>query len=166
MKTRNRKIATLFLLSFVLISCTNKKKYPVKYYEIGGFYQVSVEEYRNYFDQKENTISFISIKDEENCATCYGGSLNELKQYATDNHFRVIHLDFDYESETFIDDYNALADYMAVKNQNGIQKVTKYQDDLPVITSLPCLIFSNDGYIGLNVSKDFLSILNEYVYTI
>lgn len=159
------KIGVLFLITEMLMSCdSNRHKVSLSYREIGGIEQVTCSQYKMLFVSQENIVSFISLKDKDYCASCYGGSLTDIEQYAIDNHFIIYHLEFDFESDSFIIDYNDLANFMSKNNDNGIKEITEYKDNLPIITSLPCLILSNSGYIGYNVNDGFIPKLKETVY--
>lgn len=160
---RNKFIVLLLLLG-ILTSCNQSKKIEVAYYEIGGMEQVTLNYYKTLFNKDENIVSYIILKDKDNCSSCYGGTNAEIAQYAVDNHFKIYELVFDYESETFVEDYNSLADLMAVNNGDyGIKKITEYKDGVPVIYSLPSLLITNSGYIGLNVNKNFITTLKENI---
>ena len=159
---RSRIISLLFSLTLIT-SCSSNKLAKVSYAEVGGMRQVTLTQYKDLFESDENIISYLSLKGKDNCASCYGGTTSEIAQYASDNHFIIYHLVFDGNSDTFIDDYNSLADFMAVKNDNGIKKITDYKDGVPVIYSLPSLLWSNSGYIGFNVNKNFITTLKQNV---
>lgn len=162
---RSRIIYLLFSLA-TITSCSSNKLVKVSYNEVGGMRQVTLTQYKDLFETDENIISYLSLKGKDNCASCYGGTTSEIAQYASDNHFVIYHLVFDGSSETFIDDYNSLADLMAIKNaEYGIKKITDYKDGVPVIYSLPSLIWSNSGYIGFNVTKNFITTLKQNVIT-
>lgn len=159
---RSRIISLLFSLTLIT-ACNSYDRIKVAYHEVGGMRQVTLTQYKELFDSDETIVSYLSLKGKDNCASCYGGTIGEIAQYASDNHFIIYHLVFDSDSETFIDDYNDLADFIAVKNGDyGIKKV-EYKDGIPVIYSLPSLLLSNSGYLGFNVNKDFISTLKNRI---
>ena len=161
---KNRK-ALLFGLFILLTSCSNNKnKAVVAYSEKGGITLVSLEEYKTLFMSEENIVSLITLKDENFCSTCAGGSITDISQYAYEQHFTIYKLEFDInEEENFITDYTSLVEFMSEKNDNGLDPLSFNEDGIATIPVMPRLILSNSGYIGFNVSTNFVAKLKETI---
>ncbi|MCH5171956.1 MAG: hypothetical protein J1F31_03950 [Erysipelotrichales bacterium] len=162
----NKRI--LFLLPLVLLgSCGNNgTKIEVDYDDIGGFVSVvNVEDYMSIFNGSGNTLTIFAIKDANYCSECLNVSLSNTAQYAIDHHFIIYFYEFDLGNghiEKSIRDYNKLVEMMKVNNDNGLKELT-YQDGVPVFDGLPCLMYSSKGYIGYNVTSNFIPQLKSTI---
>ena len=154
----------LFLLPLVLLSSCGKDtpKVEVDYDPIGGFVHVNKATYKPLFEKEKNILTLFTIKGANYCSECLNVSLNDVEQYARDEHFNIYFYEFDVDKKNFISDYTELVEMMKVNNDNGLKELT-YQDDIPVFDGLPCLMFSSRGYIGYNVTSNFVEQLKDTI---
>lgn len=159
----NKKV--LFMLPWLLISgckTRDKDKVAVKYAENCGFIVTNKESYPQIFNTYENILTIFSIKDASYCASCINVSLSNVEQYTIDHHFNIYHYEFNLEEENWEQEYNDLVTLMNEKNDIGLSPLS-YEDDLPIISDLPCLMFSSLGYIGYKVTTNFVEQLEDTI---
>lgn len=159
----NKKL--LVLLPFLLLGgckSNDKDKVEVSFAENGGFLVTNKESYPDIFNNYENILTIFSIKNASYCSSCINVSLIDVEQYAIDNHFNIYHYEFNLEEKGWIEEYNTIAKLMKEKNDIGLSELT-YENNLPLISDIPCLMFSSLGYIGYKVSTSFITQLEDTI---
>lgn len=158
----NKRI--MFLLPMLMLSScgTPMAKVEVDYDPIGGFVNVSKSTYMNLFNESKNILTLFTLKDISYCSDCLNISFSDVAQYAIDNHFNIYFYEFNTDDKNFLSDYVELVEMMKANNDNGLKELT-YQNDLPVFDGLPCLMYSSQGYIGYNVTSNFVQQLKDTV---
>ena len=158
----NKKV--LLLVPLMLISSCESKtpKIEIDYSNNGGFLYTDKEFYMKIFNEKKNILTIFNINGASSCNECLNISFSDVEQYALDEHFNIYFCEFDINDENFITDYIDIAEMMKVNNDNGLKDLT-YQNDHPVFDGLPCLIYSYEGYIGYNVTRDFLKQIKDTI---